>query len=645
MVKPTNVSPPSTINNHKTSSPPQLFIKPKHYMVSKPSHATVVDDKKRDTLWKSHLEHKVNNLENTLHNVLQILEKNKIQQDEQLNLLNQFLTGNANKTIIDCPAPTVNADFRFNGVIDKSCAQELLNIFEKKFAFQLFGYEMKNLSVELLWNECPILLNAISAVACTHNPLYESKFDKLLESLQYFASQLLNSNNANNIAEINSNLEYTVLALIISVFWLDNCQMFIAIAIQLIRNHKVDQNIVANTNKENNAQLWRLWYLLYILDGTQDLTSGKSPSIMAKDEPLLLTARNDFIRKLKTIISPNQRNKNINNNLSNSKTNLEILFETNISGEENIATEKQLLLMNNTDVHKIHIADSLLQDIRLLTQLEYHMSIESIFKSHRGNASRKSILLMDPTNFGIMWKTNMSLDRWMLSWTIALQYIDVETNPWALKSTLLYYNFARLYINAKPLLDYNGNLQQLFSTDQLNKIWDFSERQSTNEDKNREVSASRKIANSSAISLLKLTVKDKDIQSTFQFLPIHIYVMLYFASLVVLLPFDDDNSNTNTSNGNKNIEKIICNMKLVEALYRLFCTKLHCDKLLKKKLCTSVKELIDDVKKKLKEKYEERLIELNEDDLEETHDNDGSSKTNNKIISAWPGINHGHPSI
>lgn len=223
----------------------------------------------------------------------------------------------------------------------------------------------------------------------------------------------------------------------------------------------------------------------------------------------------------------------------------------------------------------------------------------------------------------------MDLDKWMISWTITLQNIDVQNDAWCLKSTLLYYNFARMHINTRWLSERQASLE---NPDWL-QIWS-----NASADRSALIDASHDISHSAAISLLKLATKDKDVSSLFQFLPNHVYLMLFFASMIVLeAPSAYSLSDPST------IKRLQQGFKLVKTFRGMLASQTSSDAEFTRKIDNSVQSLmaafIDRcVQVTNSSKVNNRIEEIIQDPTDSL-----DSETTRKTISAWPSVNHGHP--
>lgn len=270
------------------------------------------------------------------------------------------------------------------------------------------------------------------------------------------------------------------------------------------------------------------------------------------------------------------------------------------------------------------------------------MAMESVF--HNKNTRSPSLhdesleatmTLLPTEKFGIPWTNNMDLDKWMISWTIALQNIKVQNDPWCFKSTLLYYNFARMHINTKALLQgKKSTLLDSLENVELIKLWHPHSNSSEIKESadSTELSATKEISRSSALALLKLATKDKDLTQIFQFFPTHIYVMLYYASLVVLNP---------SMIAERSEKECKQSYALVTKLKKMLQTATISDKTLKDNLIKALYQLLVSFKQELAaiDETSRKVYEL----LDENDEKETTGKQGRRPILAWPGTNPGHP--
>ncbi|SCU98696.1 LADA_0H14796g1_1 [Lachancea dasiensis] len=613
---------------------------PEHQMVP-PSilpHFNAPGGHQREAGWAGSVDNRISTLESALESVLSILQTSQSQQQQQMDFL-QLQFQERHSSSVDQPFMLPSAkepyretdkypllgyretlDVQVSETLSQEDARELVRLFRETLAPRLFGYDIGILDVDAMWKSSSLLLLSICTVACPHHTSLKSKFDTLNLKFKFLASQCLT-------CEIPvKQVENTVLALLIGALWLESSQMFTSIAIQLARIHRIDQQNPSHSILQSK-RFHRLWYLLYIVDGNQNLTFEKSPSIHERSEQLLQNARRDIVSNL---VDPLVRK----------------ILNENQDSKDKVVNNRQLELLNEVETHKVPISPTSLNDLRILGQVEYHMAVESIFSfnpmqtSNTNEALESAMFILQPSNFGIPWESNLKLDRWMISWTITLQNLDFQSDPWSLKATLLYYNFARMHINAKPLLARGKSSMFDVANKDFVSLWQSSSACSiSDDDPSSLVDASHEISRSAAYSLLRLATEDNDIKSIFQFLPMHVHVMLYYASLVLLNPGD-----INADSSQVSCKSLAIRYKVVINLRKMITAAPLSDPRLRQKLLDSLSYLLEEYKKKCMDSLSDpehvtssRVQELFEDVKPGAH----ASKP--KAILAWPGTNPGHP--
>lgn len=568
-------------------------------------------------------------LQNALSSVMNMFQNNRVETSQQIkhlqSQLEELQQHSYNRIKSDVSLPSLSeiisqeqqtastTDFRANEIITLTEAAELLDLFTHKMSSHMFGYNFEAVSAGELWEESPLLLVSICAVACRHHPTLTAKLEQLVASLSWFASQLLSdSDSVSSFKEV----ERVILALVIASLWFEGNRLYLSIALQLARTWKIDEEQM----EEGNNQSWKLWCLLYIVDGAQNLLSQKSPSVYKQSEPVILSSRRHLVESIE-----------------NSKIK-RILEDNSTFGKDEIATNKQLNLLNEVKHEKIRINSSQLQDIRLCGLTEYHMAIESIFhRKHRPDLSSDAIsALLQPSSLGIPWKNNMDLDRWMVSWTITLQSIDVQNDAWCFKSTLLYYNFARMHINTDWLLNRGTRLTNgAERKSNWMEVWKLKDCNDISSFKN----ASDEIATSAASSLLKIATHDIDIRNVFQFLPNHVYIMMFYACIVILkrLPSLDISDTIY-------IKKLQKNFNLVKAFRDSLVSGNSSDPEFARKIVESTDELMRSfIDHCIKVSKFSKVQSSEVADIIQSSDHAFDTGSKRKTISAWPSINHGHP--
>ncbi|GAV52623.1 hypothetical protein ZYGR_0AG06140 [Zygosaccharomyces rouxii] len=588
-----------------------------------------------NSLWGNSVNQRLDTLQNAIDSVVAICQNNNIEHQHQVGLLQAQLQeqkqeiarlrhhnvvttrhppaslGNSMgaspvelpplSTLMNNDSKTGGTPLELNKVISIDESKELMRIFMENMSQHMLGYQLENLSARELWYQCPVLLLAICAVACPHHPLLASKQGQSISSLKWHCSRLLNDYEA--VYETKE-VEQTILALIIASLWLESSQMYMSVALHLARTWRIDQR--------HNNELWRLWCLLYITDGTQNLVSQKSPSVYKQLEPIIKSVREHLISHIE---NPELK---------------EVLTENKNTNKTEIATNKQLVLLNEVEMDKIKVVQPQLQDIKLCGLVEYHMAIESLFhdKYETSGSFESAMGLLQPANFGIPWENNLALDKWMVSWTIALQNIDVQQDPWCLKSTLLYYNFARMHINTRWMLERKSNLGNWLG------VWKSAGTSET--DVLRD--ASKEVSLSAAVSLLKLATRDKDVSSLFKFLPNHLYLMLFFASMIVLkYPVSTGRLQ------NFDIKKLSQRYNLVREFKQMLERSSSSDREFTSKIVTNLKVLMNSFTQECIAKIKAPSNESPVEEIIKKPDDSSISSKKKKQILAWPSINHGHP--
>lgn len=587
-------------------------------------------------LWTNSVDQRLNTLQNAIDSIVAICQNNNIEHQQQVGLLQTQLQeqrqeitklrhgsaamkrhpqpsiANASgSSSVELPplSALMNNDGRATGtplalnkvlMIDE--AKELIQVFMENMSQHMLGYQLESLSARELWYQCPILLLSICAVACPHHPQLAGKQVQLISSLKWHCSRLLNDYEA---VDETKAVEQTILALIIASLWLESSQMYMSVALHLARTWRIDQR--------HNNELWRLWCLLYITDGTQNLVSQKSPSIYKQLEPIIKSVREYLVSHIE---NPQLK---------------EVFKENENDNKTEIATNKQLVLLNEVEMDKIKVVRPQLQDIKLCGLVEYHMAIESLFhdKYENGGSIESAMGLLQPANLGIPWENNLDLDKWMVSWTIALQNIDVQQDAWCLKSTLLYYNFARMHINTRWMLERKsswGNWLQ---------VW----RSVDTSDTGALRDASKEVSLSAAVSLLKLVTRDKDVSPLFKFLPNHLYIMVFFASMIVLkYPMSIGNGFQNVD-----IKKLRQRYNLVRDFKHMLERSSSSDKEFTLKVVSNLKILMNSFVQECIPRIRAPTNGSPVEEITNKPDEPSNSSNKHKPILAWPSINHGHP--
>lgn len=530
-------------------------------------------------------------------------------------------------------------DFRDN-VISLQEAHLLFQFFDQNISQQLFGFELKDFQVEELWTSSPILICAICTIALIHYP----------DSTISFKQTALQSNLHNLCADIifnckpKSDVEVfnTIVALILCSFWLADSQRFTGLALQLAKEHKFNeiQPHRGKTESISRKDRLKLWYLLYILDGQQSMTFHRQA---------LLSAQDDTVQNSRQLL------------LDSSK-------------DEQLPLKNSSKTKENSEISKIEFERRRnLTDLRLVSQVEYNCALDEALK---GNAWD----LLNPNAFGIPSKSNLELDKWMVSWTVLLAPMNNGT-VWLSKSTLIYYNFAKMHINSislRSLQAESGNGTILFpkwnyhefsthngvslpSTNITESIPDPDEEFIYNTELASQDQSilNLNIAISAAQTVLSLVLNDADISDNLKYVPVHIHVMLYYAAFLLV------SAPANLLSGGKEDEahfrNVYSHLKMVKLLQKKIHLNLPTDKNFGKRLLKSLDDLFDErifnlhkeigatqfevsVKADLLNElstlqYTYSKIELIPDSAE------GSSTESSpqpEKIYAWPASHHGH---
>ncbi|RCK64139.1 Transcriptional activator of proteases prtT [Candida viswanathii] len=561
-------------------------------------------------------------------------------------------TGTAKKRKTNNNSPSeYQRDFR-DGFLSKQEARELFQFFDTNIAQQLFGFEISKFKVEEIWETCPILVCAISTIASIHHPLLASKSNQLKGYLHSLCGSVLLTRPKSEKDAYN-----TIVALILCSFWLTDSQMFTGLALQLAKEYGLNQ-----PNQKSKEKL-KLWYLLYVLDGQQSLTFNRQP---------LLNSQEYSLKHSKELLLEDKDNK---------------LYEEK---KRKLIKERQqestVSAPSDEEVAKM-VAQQKLTDMRLVSQVEYNQALNEAFK---GDAWE----LLAPSSFGIPSKSNLELDKWMVSWTVLLSPGNFGA-VWSTKSTLIYYNFAKMHINStavrKLTIDPNKGKFPKWETPPAtnNTPKTYSNKQTTPESEDSEDSSddeygdddfisnkelvspdeaviNANIALSAAQTVLNLVINDKDILDNLKYVPVHIHIMLYYAALLLINPPAKSNNQTIEIDEINYYDTLLNNLKVVHVLQRKIYVNLPIDAKFGNRL---IKNLQDVTMEKLKEVQvfvdalpdgqEEKLelskkisglLDSSESRFEEVVDyevsSDGSSKSGTPLpekISAWPGSNHGHP--
>lgn len=381
----------------------------------------------------------------------------------------------------------MSSDFRVNGTLSFADAEELFRFFNEKISPHLFGYPISHVDLPVVWTRSPILVAAICTVAAIHHPTLNRLFQPLRHVLNALAQEGIFRTMSSESEAID-----TVIALCVAGFWLPESSMLTSLALRIAKNLDLnmpldDYEPSPNTDKDK----LRLWYLLYILDGQQSLTSNHSP-LFDSEDVAVKNSRGYLLSRYNT---------------SNGDVMKCLLTQSLIVNEQ----QKRSL---------VDPGSTLLADMRLVSQVEFNQAVNSIFQGRGWN-------LLKPSNIGIRWQTNIELDKWMVSWACLLTPIDGFMGSWPSKSTLIHYNFAKMHINSRTIRDLQNKVT-LGKNNELMQSGNVSQLSIESSD------ASDAIAVAAAHNVLNLSTTDSDILAALQYVPVHVHMMLYYAALLLL---------------------------------------------------------------------------------------------------------------
>lgn len=550
-------------------------------------------------------------------------------------------------------------DFR-NGFLSIEEARTLFKFFDANISQQLFGFEINKFSVDVIWETSPILICAICTIASMHYP--DPSISSKLKALQRYLNNLCAGILFQGRPQTERDGFNTIVALVLCSFWLSDSQRFTGLALQLAKEFGLNKP-ARSTDKDalSEKDRLKLWYLLYVLDGEQSMTFNRQSLFDAEDyslkhsRELLLTDR-----KVKAIKSePEKTTEEANKAIQETSSSLTSLEK---------AREKRVM----TDF----------TDLRLVSQVEYNQALSEAFK---GNAWD----LLNPSAFGIPSKANLELDKWMVSWTVLLA--PAHGSVWLSKSTLIYYNFAKMHINCsvvrqlqvdtgneKVIFPKWENLSSVVEQQKAQKLEasatiedDDSENSDVGEDEEDEFISNTELINqdetilslniavNAAQTVLNLVLNDNDILNNLKYVPVHIHIMLYYAALLLVNP------PTSTPSEEKAVayfKKIISNLRTIKTLQRKIYLNLPTDKNFGDRFIRSLDDVFSERARILKTEMKDgdldvstltsllseiSLLQYSNSQLEMMPEsNDASCKDSSpkpERISAWPGSNHGHP--
>lgn len=523
-----------------------------------------------------------------------------------------------------------SADFR-DTVLTIDEARELFQFFDNNISQQLFGFEIKRFSIDVIWETSPILVCAICTIAAMHYPAVKisSKQEELQQHLQRLCAELLFKGKPKTEAEgFNA-----IVALTLCSFWLSDSQRFTGLALQLAKEFGFNRRRPAQKAESlTEKDRLKLWYLLYVLDGQQSMSLNRD-SLFSTDDFLVSHSRDLLLpAKAKQIATVTNDNKEID------KTATETLPSS-----------------------------AVLTDLRLVSQVEYNQALSEAFK---GNAWE----LLAPLALGIPSKSNLELDKWMVSWTVLLAPIS-NGAVWLSKSTLIYYNFAKMHINSgviRRLQIDTGDRSVVFPNwDKYRQVAHEETVQTAPHDedssdddeddfiKNTELCAANaplyhlEIAVNAARTVLNLVLNDADILNNLKYVPVHIHIMLYYAAMLLVSPPSEVQDVAF-------FISVMSSLSVVKALHRRMLANLPVDKSFGHQLLSSLEDVISERSRSLKNEINDAELEsssktdlLNQlsqilsslqiEALPDSPISSGEASPKPEKISAWPGSHHGHP--
>lgn len=600
-----------------------------------------------DYEWKSHIENRIESFDNKLNDLVEILRYNQQAVLQGLQMSTHLDNSHAKRydakrTRLEISGggdsgperkqrKTCQSQESQYSAASKEEAKELVLFFNKNISGQLFGFDLSRLDFDTIWTTCPILVSAICAIASIHHPSLSGRSQSFRCELKRQCQEILFGS-----PHLISEAFNTVIALVLCSFWLSDSQSFTGLALQIAKEFGFNNPL--SDNKEN----LKLWYLLYILDGQQSLTFNRQP----------LVEKNDFsIANCRSLL-PGPR--------ESSATDTSVF-----TGES-----------NRDPFPKEYAAN-----MRLVSQVEYNLALHEAF---RGNAWD----LLVPSAFGIPSKSNLELDKWMVSWTVLLATGSTST-VWSSKSTLIYYNFAKIHINSSSMRQLKasaGNSSCLASkwpakcadsrcstrnispiteqrntydndmpskriehVESCNESDESDDEGAENDSDEMDASTDPNVAINAARTVLTLVVNDQDILDNLRYVPVHIHIMLYYAALLLV----DESNSSRGSNDElcaEGLHTTIEDLGLVQTLQQKISANFPIDTVFGHRLMGHLKELIQE-KAYLSRKIIEALpapanAEKLNDLLQSTSvlrkSKDGNSTSKSKLY-AWPGSNPGHP--
>lgn len=553
-----------------------------------------------------------------------------------------------------CKRPKLHVESSTRPLLTLEEAKLLFKFFNSHISQQLFGFDIEKFQVSQIWETSQLLVYAVCTIAAMHypDPSISSKQSELQQHLHKLCSEILFQPRPKSDVE-GFNI---IVALILCSFWLSDSQRFTGLALQLAKEFGLNKPVTEKLHTLNTKDRLKLWYLLYVLDGQQCMSLNRQ-TLFETDDYLIRNSRELLL---------NKKPREIEGTLDNQDSTNGSLVKKD--------TSKTLLSNEKEDI------GSCFTDLQLVSQVEYNLAIKEAFK---GNAWD----LIAPSTFGIPSKSNLELDKWMVSWTVLLAPIN-NGAVWLSKSTLIYYNFAKMHINCSALRELQidtGSESVIFPKwEQYHQLRQRmgplplqeqtsqpeSDSETDEEDElisNKELAThdqtllSLNIAVNAAQTVLNLVLSDKDITNNLKYVPLHIHIMLYYAALLLVNPPPTDATHVANTNQDTYFVKIIESLRTAKMLQKKIYVNLPTDKNFGNKFIESLDEVVADRSRKLKSELHEsplsndrkgelfeQISTLNyvDDHLEVFSGSGNSSKESSPResgIAAWPGSHHGHP--
>lgn len=562
----------------------------------------------------------------------------KVLEHQGMNLANERVLVQASKSSFSSKRRRIDKndtrdsmlpeDFR-DGFIDIDEAKEYFAFFDTHISPQLFGFEISKLSVESIWKSSPILICAICTIASMHHPSKMSS-DKLKYLQQYLHNLckdlLFKSRPKNTVDGFN-----TIFALVLCSFWLSDSQKFTGLALQIAKEIGLDSpDVTKHQGGLTERDRLKLWYLLYVLDGQQSITFNRQPLV----NPYEYTLKHG-----RQILLAHEDNFSIEGSDTFESDNGKLTASKKLPGPYLRNNERQ-------EVSK----SQLYLDMRLISQVEYNQALNEAF---RGNAWE----LLAPSSFGIPSRTNLELDKWMVSWTVLLSPVNNGT-VWSSKSTLIYYNFAKMHINSTivrqlkldamdnedSLPKWNEKLngaKRIEALDSIGGPIDNGPKNRRSKSKTRlgpeadddgddnddddqfisnkelisdnDAAVSASIAVNAAQTVLNLVLNDNDIIENLKYVPVHIHIMLYYAALLLINPPMESDNKTDIYDLKAFYTKVLNNVKIVKLFQLKISQNSPTDKKFGNRLIRSLNEIIEEKLSSIREEL--RSLNLDEETI------------------------------